>query len=514
MDPEACYLAVKSRDRRFDGVFYTAVRTTGIYCRPSCPARTPAVGNVTFHRSAAAAQAAGYRACKRCLPDATPGSPEWDVAADVAGRAMRLIGDGVVDREGVPGLAAALGYTPRHLHRLLLQTMGAGPLALARSRRAQLARSLLDTTHLPAADVAFAAGFASVRQFNDTIREVYAATPTQLRQGTAKRQRPAPTAEPPGAITLRLGVRAPFAGAALFGFLATRAVPGVELADAATQIYARTLRLPHGPGIVRLQLADQRAADGLVEARFWLHDHRDIAAASERVRRLLDADADPAAVADHFATDPILGRLALRWPGLRVPGHVDGTEVAVRAVLGQQVTVAAARTLAARLVAALGDPLPEALAQPGLDRLFPSADALADLDPSTLAMPQARARALTGLARALADGSVKLDRSRPRGEVRASLLALPGIGPWTADYLALRALGDPDVFLPTDIGTRDALRALATGGAGSGAGAALDPRQIAVLAEHWRPWRSYAQLYLWQALTLPVAKEADHVDGD
>lgn len=526
MDTDACYLAVKSRDRRFDGVFYTAVRTTGIYCRPSCPARTPAPANVTFHRTAAAAQAAGYRACKRCLPDATPGSPEWDLAADVAGRAMRLISDGIIDRDGVSGLAEALGYTPRHLNRLLVQTLGTGPLALARSRRAQLARSLLDTTDLAVAEIAFAAGFASIRQFNDTIREVYAATPTELRQGAETQRRGRPgrpgrrSTEPgEGGITLRLGVRTPFAGEALLGFLAARAVPGVESADLARGHYSRTLRLPHGPGIVRLRLVDQlgrsgqrgSASRGVVEARFWLRDHRDIAAASERVRRLLDADADPVAVAEHFAGDPILGPLSGRWPGLRVPGHVDGDEVAIRAVLGQQVSVAAARTLAARLVETAGEPVPSTLAQPGLDRLFPASAAIAALEPASFSMPNSRAKALLALAGSLADGSVRLDRSRPREEVRRALLGVPGIGPWTADYIALRALGDPDVFLPSDIGTRNALRRLAPGST-PGQGPA-DPRQIAAGAEAWQPWRSYAQLYLWQALTLPASKEADHVDG-
>src|SRR3954447_14900000 len=272
LDAESCYRAVKSRDRRFDGVFYTAVRTTGIYCRPSCPARTPAFHNVTFHPTAAAAQAAGFRACKRCLPDATPGSPDWDVAADAAGRAMRLIADGVVDREGVDGLAQRIGYTPRHLSRLLTHELGAGPLALARAKRAQTARVLLETTELGAADVAFAAGFSSVRQFNDTVREVYASTPTELR---GRRGHGASG----GTIQLRLAVRTPFAGAALLGFLATRAVPGVEGVTGTT--YARTLGLPHGPATVTLELADssETGVTGFVPATFRLADVRDLSAA-------------------------------------------------------------------------------------------------------------------------------------------------------------------------------------------------------------------------------------------
>ncbi len=480
LDPESCYRAVKSRDRRFDGVFYTAVRTTGIYCRPSCPARTPAFHNVTFHPSAASAQAAGYRACKRCLPDATPGSPDWDTAATAAGRAMRLIADGVVDREGVEGLAHRVGYTSRHLARILSAELGAGPLALARARRAQTARVLIETTDLTYADIAFAAGFASIRQFNDTVREVYAATPTQLRG--RRGGRPAT-----GTVTMRLAVRTPYAGRALLGFLAARAVPGIEAAGEGW--YARTLALPHGSGTVRLEAPDEPepARTAFVTATFRLEDLRDTAAATERVRRLLDADCDPLAVADAFAGDPLLGPLARGTPGLRVPGHVDGHELAVRAVLGQQVSVAAARTVAARLVAEHGRPLADPV--DGLTHLFPDAATLAAIEPDRLPMPRSRGRALTALCAALASGDVALDRGPDRDDVRRALLAIPGIGPWTADYIALRALGHPDVFLPTDVGIRDALRLLGRPG---------EPPAAAALAETWRPWRSYAQLYLWQ----------------
>jgi AraC family transcriptional regulator, regulatory protein of adaptative response / DNA-3-methyladenine glycosylase II len=486
LDSESCYRAVKSRDRRFDGVFYTAVRTTGIYCRPSCPARTPSFHNVSFHPTAAAAQSAGYRACKRCLPDATPGSPDWDVAADAAGRAMRLIGDGVVDREGVEGLAARVGYTPRHLTRILSQELGAGPLALARAKRAQTARVLLETTELGAADVAFAAGFSSVRQFNDTIREVYAATPTQLRgrrgRGTAG-----------GALRLRLAVRTPFAGRALLGFLASHAVPGVEAADATS--YTRSLLLPHGPAVVTLELADAReaGATAFVPAAFRLSDVRDLSAAVERVRRLLDADCDPVAVIEAFTGDPLLGPLVAALPGLRVPGAVDGDELAARTVLGQQVSVAAGRTAAARLVRANGEPLPALLRVPdgGPTHTFPTAERIADIDAESLPMPRVRARALVTLCQALADRRLRLDRGAERDAVRASLLAMPGIGPWTADYVAMRALGHPDVFLPTDIGIRDALLGLRR-----------DPAEAVRLAADWSPWRSYAQLYLWHTLGL------------
>ncbi|WP_300680976.1 AlkA N-terminal domain-containing protein [Nocardioides sp.] len=499
LDPDACYRAVSSRDRRFDGVFWTAVATTGIYCRPSCPARTPAARNVTFHPSAASAQAAGYRACKRCLPDATPGSPDWDLRADLAGRAMRLIADGVVDRSGVVGLATRLGYSERQLHRLLLAELGAGPLALARARRAQTARTLIEASDLTFTEIAFASGFSSVRQFNDTVREVYAASPTELRG-----RRRSPHGARAGTLALRLAVRTPFAGADLLAFLGLRAVPGIEVATATG--YARTLRLPHSWGTVELDLKDLAdradrgdrgdptgAGTGYVAARFRLDDLRDTAAAVERVRRLLDADCDPVAVASALGSDPLLAPLLAQAPGLRVPGHVDGDELAIRGVLGQQVTVVAARTLAGRLVAAHGTPIETGV--PGLTHLFPDAATIAGLAPEEFAMPRARARALGELAARLADGRIDLSRGAARDDVRSALLAVPGIGPWTADYVAMRALGDPDVFLPTDVGVRHALQRLSAPDADIGSDAA--PPE----PETWKPWRSYALIHLWRSLT-------------
>lgn len=505
LDPESCYRAVKSRDRRFDGVFWTAVRTTGIYCRPSCPARTPAYAHVGFHPSAASAQAAGYRACKRCLPDAAPGSPDWDVAATAAGRAMRLIADGVVDREGVEGLARRVGYTPRHLTRLLTSELGAGPLALARARRAQTARVLVETTELGFADVAFAAGFSSVRQFNETVREVYAATPTELRGRGGGAGAAAPAPGRMGSVRMRLAVRTPFAGRALLAFLAYHLVPGVETAGHhpdGSGWYARTLDLPHGPGTVRVELDDAPTSGqtAYVAAEFGLSDLRDTAAALERARRLVDADCDPVAVDDQFLGDPVIGPLVRACRGLRVPGQVDGDEVAIRTVVGQQVSVTGARTVQGRMVAEHGTEVETGV--PGLTHLFPSAATLAEVDPATLPMPRARGRALVGLAAALADGTVALDRGADRDEVRAAMVALRGIGPWTADYVAMRALGHPDVFLPTDIGVRNALRGLGH-----------DPESVAATiadSDRWRPWRSYALLHLWNTLMpvpLPASSE-------
>ncbi|MFB7943929.1 AlkA N-terminal domain-containing protein [Kitasatospora phosalacinea] len=491
IDDETRYRAVDSRDARFDGVFFTAVRTTGIYCRPSCPATTPKRTNCTFYPTAAAAQGAGYRACRRCRPDSVPGSPEWNHRADLVGRAMRLIGDGVVDREGVAGLAARLGYSSRQLQRQLTAELGAGPLALARAQRAQTARLLLQTTELPVTDVAFAAGFASVRQFNDTVREVYDRTPSTLRtERGGHRRNPAAG----GTLALRLAYRGTVDTGHLLDFLGLRAVPGVEEVVPGplpgTRTYRRTLALPYGHGLAEVDGLGpgDRPDRGWLDCRLTLTDLRDLTTAVHRLRALFDLDADPDAVDARLAADPLLAPLAAARPGLRSPGHVDPHELAVRAVLGQQVTVAAARTLAGRLAERYGTALPAA--DGGLRLLFPTAAALAAADPEDLAMPNARRRALLGLCAALADGTVRLDRGVDREQAAAELLALPGIGPWTVGYLRMRALADPDVFLPTDIGVRDGLRALGADG---------DPRAAAERSAHWAPWRSYALHHLWTA---------------
>jgi AraC family transcriptional regulator of adaptative response / DNA-3-methyladenine glycosylase II len=512
LDDERRYQAAVSKDARFDGVFFIAVTSTGIYCRPSCPAITPKRANMRFYRSAAAAQDAGFRACKRCRPDASPGSPEWNVRADVVGRAMRLISDGVVDREGIDGLAARLGYEQRQVRRLITAELGAGPLAIARAQRAQTARILTETTALPLSEVAFAAGFASIRQFNATVREVFAVTPTQLREARGKgvlstrRLIPSPGSDPsaPGLIRLRLAYRSPIDLDRMLGFLAARAIPGVETVEG--DRYRRTIALPNGAGIISLGplVPHGRTGSGSVECELQLEDLRDLTAAVQRCRRLLDLDCDPDTVTDYLATDPVLGPLARACPGRRSPGHVDGGELALRAVLGQQVSVAAARRLGERLVADYGKPLerPDGT----LTHFFPTAETLAAADPAALPMPRSRARALTGLATALASGELSLDPGAERDRAEAILLALPGIGPWTASYIRMRALSDPDAFLPSDVGVLDALTRLADRPAPAEprARARVDRTQAARIAAElggkWRPWRSYAVHHLWASL--------------
>jgi AraC family transcriptional regulator of adaptative response / DNA-3-methyladenine glycosylase II len=479
LDDDRWWQAIESGDPRFDGWLYCGVTSTGIYCRPSCPARTPKRQNVRFYATAAAAQAAGFRACKRCRPDAAPGSPDWDRRGDLVGRAMRLIADGVVDREGVDGLGRRLGYTARHVHRQLVAVAGAGPLALARAQRAHTARLLLETTDVSITDVAFAAGFQSVRQFNATVRDIFALTPGELRTRVSGARRLDGT----DAVVLRLPYRAPLDGAGLIAFLGRRAIPGVEEVVEAT--YRRSLRLPHGLGTVELT-----PEDGHVQARYRLSDLRDLAAAMHRCRVLLDLDSDPQAVVEVFAADPWLGSAVRQAPGRRVPGQVDGNELAVRAVLGQQVSLAGAATLAGRLVAHYGEPLVQPVG--GVTHAFPSVAALADADRQRLAMPERRRDALLTLARALASGEVVIDAGADRDETLRRLAGLPGIGPWTVNYIAMRGLRDPDAFLPTDLGVRHALLQLGLDGR---------PAEAARLAERWRPYRSYATVHLWAQLS-------------
>jgi AraC family transcriptional regulator, regulatory protein of adaptative response / DNA-3-methyladenine glycosylase II len=477
LDFEQCYRATESRDARFDGWFIVGVRTTGVYCRPSCPSPVlPKPRNLTFYRTAAAAQLAGLRACKRCRPDAVPGSPEWDSRADLVGRAMRLIADGVVDRAGVAGLARALAVSERHLHRLLVEGVGAPPVALARSQRAHTARVLIETTPLPFSEIAFAAGFASIRQFNETIRRVFAASPTELRGARRSGER-----GESGRLSLRLALRPPHDRGGVVSWLAARAVSGVE--EVADGVYRRTLRLPGGIGVVSLAPHDDH-----VRATFRLGGVADIAAAVHRCRRLLDLDADPQMYAAVLRVDEALAPLVAANPGLRVPGTVDGAESAIRAVLGQQISVGAARTIAARLVATHGS----RLAEPDgcLTHAFPAPDALAAAALDEFGLPGTRRETLRELARRLAGGELVLDGGADRAEVKRRLLEIRGVGTWTAAYVSMRALGDPDAFPAGDLGLRRAAHGMGLPDSGAA---------LAAHSRRWRPWRAYAAHYLWAA---------------
>jgi AraC family transcriptional regulator, regulatory protein of adaptative response / DNA-3-methyladenine glycosylase II len=466
-----------SRDSRFDGQFILAVRTTGIYCRPSCPAIMPKRTNVVFFSTAAVAQQAGFRACRRCLPDSVPGSPEWNLRADLAGRAMRLITDGIVEREGVPGLARHLGYSERHITRVLTAELGAGPLALARAHRAHSARLLIETTSLPLADIAFAAGFASVRQFNDTIKGVFATTPTGLR--AAAKRHATPTT--PGKVTLRLPYRDPFDYDGLLSFLAARAIPGVE--SIVDNAYGRTMRLAHGVGTAWIT-----PAAGHIDCTLTLTDMRDLGSAVTRVRRLLDLDADPGAVGEVLGADPLLEAQIRKNPGLRLPGAVDGPEIVTRALIGQQITVAAARTALATLTAALGDPLPSP--DGPLTTLFPTPTAIATQAATVLRGPKRRIATILAVNAALAAGDLNVHVGADPTDLSEQLQRFSGVGPWTAGYVLMRVLGAPDVLLTGDVAMRKGAENL---------GIPFTPSALEAHANKWRPWRSYAGMHLWSA---------------
>ncbi|MGE0863592.1 MAG: AlkA N-terminal domain-containing protein [Vicinamibacterales bacterium] len=472
LDRLVCDRARRSRDARFDGRFFIAVTTTRIYCRPICPARSPNDANIRYYPTAAAAEAAGFRPCLRCRPEASPGTPAWAGTSGVVSRALRLIGEGALDRESVEALSARLGITARHLRRLFLQHVGAAPLQVALTRRGHFAKKLLDETTLPVAEVALAAGFGSVRRFNAQVQRTYSRTPSDLRRRVAS-----PAA---GRYRLTLSYRPPFDWQALMAFLAARATPGVEEAGAAG--YRRTIAIDGATGTIQVRHAGSRPAIEL-EVRF--PDSRALLVIVERVRRMFDLGADPAVIAGHLQTDPLLGPVMKRHPGLRAPGAWDGFELSVRAILGQQVSVAAATTIAGRLARRFGSPVE---GDEGLDRIFPTPAQLAHAPLEELGVIASRAETIRLLARAVAAGTVTFAGAAAADDVTRALRALPGIGPWTAQYIALRALGEPDAFLTGDL----VLRRMA----GRDTTHALDER-----SESWRPWRAYAVMLLWQAAT-------------
>jgi AraC family transcriptional regulator, regulatory protein of adaptative response / DNA-3-methyladenine glycosylase II len=472
-DFEACYRAMSSRDARFDGRFFIGVTSTGIYCRPVCPAQTPRRANVRFYKTAAAAEAAGFRACRRCRPQHAPGTVQPAADDRLADRALRLLAAGAADGvSGISAVAEQLEVSDRHLHRVLRDAVGAGPLTLARMRRLQAARTLIEQTTMPITDVAFSAGYSSLRQFNSELRTGVGATPTELRRrGPAK-------LDGDGAIVLRLGVRPPFDGGALLDFFAARAVTGVESCSATALI--RSVSLPHGAAVVELEPHDVH-----LTARLWLDDVRDLGAAVDRCRRLFDVDADPQAIAAVLRADPLLAPLVAASPGLRVPGAVDGDEIAIRAVLGQQVSVARATALATRLTDQLGTPI--AQSRRGVDRLFPSSAAVAGADLGGLGLTGERVATLRRLSDALARGVIELGPGADGSRARAELRAIRGIGEWTTTYIAMRALRDPDAFPAADLGLRHGFTR--AGG---------DVSVLSERAQRWRPWRAYATVHLWQ----------------
>lgn len=474
LDRRACDRARRSRDARFDGRFFIAVTSTRIYCRPICPARSPKDENIRYYPTAAGAEAAGFRPCLRCRPEASPGTPAWLGTSGLVSRGLRLIGEGALDREGVEALSDRLGITARHLRRLFLQHVGATPLEVALTRRGHFAKKLLDETALSFSAVAFAAGFGSVRRFNAHMQRTYSRTPTELRR---KRS---PASAPMDSYRLSLAYRPPLDWAALMGFLAARATPGVELVDASG--YRRTIAIGDQIGTMAVSLSPAKPAIEL-EVRF--PDSRALLVIVERVRRMFDLGADPAVMAQHLGGDPWLGPVLARHPGIRTPGAWDGFELSVRAILGQQVSVAAATTIAGRLATRFGRAIEGV---DGLDRIFPTPTQLAAAPIEEAGVIGARAETIRTLARAVIDGRVGFATASTPEVVTRALESLPGIGPWTAQYIAMRALGEPDAFMSGDL----ILRQMAGG---------LTARALEQHAERWRPWRAYAVMLLWQAAT-------------
>lgn len=500
MDFNEKYRAVSARDQRFDGMFVVGIQTTGIYCRPSCPARTPKPANVEFFVTAAAAHHHGYRACKRCLPDSTPQNPLWKRRDDLPSRAMRLIQEGYVDQHGVSGLASRLGFSERHLQRMMLDELGATPLELAQAHRAQNARHLLTQTNMAVSEVAFASGFRSVRQFNDVIRSIFDLTPSELRHAsksvahTDGSTGTLLTAATTQTIQVQLVARQPFNGEDLIAWFGRRAISGLECA--LNGCYVRTIRFGDDAS-PRAVVIEVRPSTTGVHVAITLEDMSDLAVVLTIIRRLFDLDADAHGVESVLRTSPMLTTLVDDQPGLRVPGSVDLTEVAVRAILGQQVTVEQARQNVERLVTNLGDQLPREFT--GDDQLvthiFPTPQQIAEAPDELFKGPRQRRENLRALCTKLAAGELQLDIGTTLEELREQLISQRGIGPWTADYMAMRFLGHPDVYVRGDAGVIGGARLLGVGNTA---------REIETWANQFAPWRSYLTMYLWSANSPPT----------
>lgn len=469
--------ARRSRDARFDGRFFIAVMSTRIYCRPICPSRLSNDSNVRYYATAAQAAEAGYRPCLRCRPEAAPGSPAWAGTSSVVHRALRLIQDGALDHAGVGDLATRLGIGVRHLSRLFAQHVGASPAAVAQTRRLHFAKRLLDDTCLPITDIALASGFQSIRRFNDAFRATYRRSPREIRKGQCFDRGATGTA----AIMLRLAYRPPYHWDHVHAFLTQRAIRGVEVIG--PDSYTRTVLTPSGHAVVRI-----RPVPGANALEIQVHGAlpSELSLLLSSVRRMFDLTADPARVSDALSSDPLLRALIVQRPGLRVPGVWDPFECAVRAIIGQQISVAAAKILLERLVERFGTPIEPLLS--GTTHLFPAPTALAEANLGTLGLTSTRREALRLLARGVCDRSIRFDA--PSEEVSRMLCALPGVGRWTAGYVELRGLGEPDALPFGDL----FLRRLAAAG-----GKALTPLALESRAEAWRPFRGYAVFHLWAA---------------
>ena len=487
LDHEACYRALRARDARFDGRFFVAVRTTGIYCRPICPARTAKRENIVFYASAAAAQEAGFRPCLRCRPENSPDFASWNGTSNTVSRALTLIASGALDESAVDGLAERLGLGERQLRRLFQRHLGISPLAVAQTRRVLFAKQLIADTRMPLAEVAFASGFGSVRRFNTTFHQLFRRPPRDLRRTHVRAEGESPAS---AGIEITLPFAQPYDWNAMLSFLAARAIPGVEVVG--ENRYRRTICFDGAHGTVEVRLNAPRTA---LCAQVEFPQVKALSTIAGRLRRVFDLGADPVAIGSHLSTDPRLAPLVAARPGLRVPGAWDGFELTVRAILGQQITVSAATKLAGKLVAAHGEPF---FCEKALTHVFPSPEKLADKDLRSLGMPSNRANALSSLAASFAtDQRLLYHCARGLDDSILRLCALPGIGEWTAQYIAMRVLREPDAFPASDIGL---LRAMANGD-----GLRPTPIQLLAESERWRPWRAYAALHLWFSDKVPDA---------
>jgi AraC family transcriptional regulator of adaptative response / DNA-3-methyladenine glycosylase II len=481
LDVEACYRAFRTRDARFDGRLYSGCRTTGIFCRPICPVRTPRRENMSFYPSAAAALAAGFRPCLRCRPDAAPDVAAWRGTSNTVARALSLIEKGALDVAGVEGLADRLGVGERQLRRLFSEHLGASPVAVAQTRRVLLALQLIRETELSMTDVALASGFGSIRRFNEVFKLLFHRAPRAVRRSNRTA-----SPSPDRGLVLRLSYRPPYDWDAIASFLKARAISGIE--SVSSHRYARTIDI----GGVQGTLAVEPAAGHALKVSIHFPRVAALPAIIDRVRRVFDLAADPQGIAAHLARDPALAPLVAARPGLRVPGAWDAFESAIRAVLGQQVTVAAAARLAGRLALRYGEPLHDpAGADDGLTHIFPRPERLAAADPATFGLPRARATAVGSLAAALAEDAQVFSSGRCLGDSVKRLMALPGVGEWTAQYIAMRELREPDAFPAGDLALRKALARMER--------RTLTRRELLARADAWRPWRAYAAQHLWSA---------------